>query len=239
MKEKIEKTLDFVSDYHKNDNSGHDFAHVKRVYANALQILEKEDGVDEFVLKMSVLLHDVDDYKLGGDGCQVKTFLSSLKIKEKTMNDILQTIDAIGFSKSGSNSKFATKEMKILSDADRLDAMGAIGICRCIMYGASKNHILFDENIFPIKDITSEQYKTERKENNSINHFFDKLLKLKDTMQTRTGAEIAKDRHEFMIVFLKQFFMEQGLDDWNKYLDNYLKEGKNNEVFCRVRDRFR
>ncbi len=223
MQKIIEKTYNFVHDFHVNDNSGHDFAHIKRVYANAMEILASESNADDFVVKMAVLLHDVDDYKLGGDGNNVKRFLATFDIDGDVINKILATIDAIGFSKSGANPSFETLEMKILSDADKLDAMGAIGICRTIMYGVSKNKQLFVDDIFPIKNITQEQYKSKRKEDTSINHFFDKLLKLKNAMQTDTGKSMAHQRHEFMIDFLHQFFNEQGLDNWNKYLDEYLE----------------
>ena len=143
--------------------------------------------------------------------------------EDKTIDKILNTISAISFSKSGAKPDFETIEMKILSDADKLDAIGAIGICRTIMFGVQNHRPLFDENIFPQADLSKEQYKDlSRKNNNSINHFFDKLLKLKEAMQTEIGKKEAQKRHDFMIKFLKQFFEEQNLPQWQSYLDDYL-----------------
>lgn len=105
-----------------------------------------------------------------------------------------------------------------------MDAIGAIGICRTIIYGRANDLALFDENIFPKDNITLEEYKNQTKENHSINHFFDKLLKIKHAMQTDAAKKEAKSRHDFLVRFLSQFFMEQNLDDWQKYLEDYLKE---------------
>ncbi len=218
----IEKAYKFAEEFHSKDNSGHDFSHIKRVYKNAKEILKSEPSANEQIVLMSALLHDVDDYKMNTGGGNVLKFLSSLNLDEDFISDIVEAIENSSFSKSGGNPNFKSIEMKILSDADKLDTLGAIGICRTIMYGCSKGKDLFDENIFPIKNITLEQYKQVRKEDNSINHFFDKLLKLKGAMQTQTGKKIAKDRHDFMVLFLRNFFNEQGLDNWNEYLDNYL-----------------
>lgn len=213
MQNLIEKTYQFAKDYHTKDNSGHDFEHIKRVYANVLKLLENEPNADEFIVKMSALLHDVDDHKLNTDDKNTLRFLQSTNLEENKINIILETIGAISFSKSGANPNFKSLEMQLLSDADKLDAMGAIGVCRTIIFDASKNRPLFYSDIFPgTKDINDH----------AINHFFDKLLKLKGAMQTEVGKAEAQSRHEFMIVFLRQFFNEQKLDNWNKYLDDYL-----------------
>jgi len=233
MKENVEiinKAYNFAKDYHSKDTSGHDFEHIKRVYANVCSLLNTKNtqtGCDEFIVKMSAILHDVDDRKLNTDGKNTLRFLESINLEKAKIEQILSTINSTSFSKSGCNPQFETNEMKILSDADKLDAIGAIGICRAIMFGVSKNRSLFDENIFPKSNLTKEEYKNlSRDENNTINHFFDKLLKLKNAMQTDAGKNEAQRRHVFMVDFLKQFFKEQNLENWQEYLENYLCEGK-------------
>lgn len=213
----LQQTYNFALAYHQQDHTGHDFEHIQRVYVNICKLLEQEPLADSFICKMSALLHDVDDHKLNTDGNVAKRFLQSLKIKESVAQQILETIDAISFSKSGAHPKFKTLEMKLLSDADKLDAMGAIGICRALIYGAAKERPLFNATVFP--DSQNNQARTY-----SINHFFDKLLRLKGAMQTKTGQQLAEERHQFMIQFLHQFFSEQELTDWHNYLDDYLNK---------------
>lgn len=221
----IDLAYDFAKKYHSQDNSGHDFEHIKRVYSNACLLLKQTPQCNEFVVKMSALLHDVDDRKFETDGNNTLKFLQTLSLEENIINQILDTINTISFSKSGANTSFSTVEMKLLSDADKLDAIGAIGICRTIMFGTSKNVTFFDENIFPQPNLTKAEYKNLiRTSNNTINHFFDKLLKLKDAMQTEIGKEEAQKRHDFMILFLEQFFQENNLPQWQKYLNQYLED---------------
>lgn len=222
MEKIIKNTYSFAEQYHSNDKSGHDFTHIKRVYNNAINILKYEKQADYFIVVMSALLHDVDDRKLNTDGKNTLRFLETLNLDNKVIKEILKTIDAISFSKNINNPNLETLEMKIVSDSDKLDAIGAVGICRTLIYGASKQNCFFDEKIFPIENITKEQYLANDKENTSINHFFDKLLKLKSLMKTETGKQIAEKRHDFMILFLQQFFEEQNLDNWSNYLNNYI-----------------
>lgn len=225
MEKIIEKTYQFAQHYHENDTSGHDFEHIKRVFYNAQKLLDKTQKADPFIVKMSALLHDIDDHKMKTDGTVAKTFLQTLDLPDQTITQILQTIDAISFSKSGSKPHFQTNEQKLLSDADKLDALGAIGICRTIQFATQNKFPLFDETIFPEQNLTREKYKDlTRKTNTSINHFFDKLLKLHSAMQTPAGKKEAQKRHQFMILFLKQFFMEQNALEWLNYLDRYLEK---------------
>lgn len=215
MEDIIQKTYKFANDYHSRDNTGHDFNHIKRVYANVLKLLKNEPSANEFIVKMAALLHDVDDHKLNTDGKNALRFLQTLNLDSDKIEEILKTANSISFSKSGANPNFETLEMKILSDADKLDAMGAIGICRTIIYGTAKNRTLFDESVFPHNNNTDDH---------AINHFFDKLLKLKGAMQTDAGKTQAQSRHEFMLDFLYQFFDEQKQDNWKSYLDDYVKK---------------
>lgn len=213
QEEILNKTYQFAKEYHSRDNSGHDFGHIKRVYSNINMLLDDKQNADVFICKMSALLHDVDDHKMNTDGKVVDRFLHSLNLDENTICTILKTIDAIGFSKSGANPHFDTLEMKLLSDADKLDAMGAIGICRALSFAVSRHQPLFNEDEFPSLDNSKKHM---------INHFFEKLLLLREAMQTEAGRKEANKRHKFMLEFLQQFFEEQNLDSWKIFLNDYI-----------------
>lgn len=215
----LNKTFLFAKDFHEKDHSGHGFDHIQRVYQNAQEILKHEQA-DHFIVLMAALLHDIDDYKINPNGHQAKDFLESLNLENAIIQKILSTIDAIGFSKSGENPCFETIEEKILSDADKLDGIGALGICRTISYATNKKRPIFDPEHFPDENQTLEQYKAAT--DPAINHFFDKLLKLKNAMQTETAQKMAQKRHEFMIAFLKEFFAENNAPEWSAYLDGWL-----------------
>lgn len=224
-KQMVQKTYEFAKNYHQGESSGHDFEHIKRVYANAKMLLEQEPIANGFIVEMSALLHDVDDRKLNTDGTNTRRFLDGLGLEAEVIETILITIDSIDFATTGSNPQLKSVEMQLLFDADKLDAIGAIGICRAILFGSWSKRPLFDETRFPKKDLTSEEYKDlTRKENNTINHFFDKLLKLKNAMQTNVGKLEAQKRHKAMLSFLYEFFREQGLQEWISFLDNFEKE---------------
>lgn len=215
----------FAQNYHSKDKSGHGFDHIRRVYENACRLLEKEKKADTFVVKAAALLHDVDDHKLGGNGNQAQNFLQSLNLPADKMNKILAVIKSVGFSESGSSPDFASIEQALVSDADKLDAMGAIGICRTLVFGASRGGEMFNEMIFPKENLSKEEYKNlNRKENNSINHFFDKLLKLKNAIKSEAARAEAQKRHDYMVGFLREFFAEQNLAAWNDYLTEYLEK---------------
>lgn len=215
----------FARNYHSKDKSGHGFDHIRRVYENACALLEKEKKADAFIVKAAALLHDVDDHKLGGDGHRAQDFLQSLNLSADKINKILKVTKSVGFSESGSSPDFASIEQALVSDADKLDAMGAIGICRTLVFGASRGGEMFDEAVFPKENLSKEEYKNlNRKENNSINHFFDKLLKLKNAVKTEAAKDEAQKRHDYMVGFLREFFAEQNLSGWNDYLTEYLKK---------------
>ncbi len=215
----IEKALDFARMCHNGDCSGHDFQHIERVLKNAERILTGELGADELVVKLAAILHDVDDYKLGVSGERANRFLTENEVAADVAAKVLDVIGAISFSKSGSAPRFDTLEQKIVSDADKLDAMGAIGVCRTVMYSAATGRTLFNAAEFPDENLTPEEYKNKnRRGNHSINHFFDKLLKLKGAMQTETGRREAERRHRFMVAFLEEFFEEVNAPQWAEYL---------------------
>ena len=217
--------LEFARKCHEKDCSGHDWEHIKRVVENAKMILEKEKSADRDVVLLSAILHDVDDYKLGGSGENLERFFSENQIDEDLRIKIREVVENISFSKSGDKPKFTTLEQKIVSDADKLDAMGAIGICRTIMYSVCCKRKLFDKDELPCDNLTCDEYKNkERKGNHSINHFFEKLLKLQNAMQTDAGMQEALKRHEFMIEFLREFFVEVGAPEkWKEKLKEFDK----------------
>ncbi len=225
MEEIIQKTYQFAQQHHATDTSGHNFDHIQRVYENVCILLKEMPEANVFILKMSALLHDVDDHKLGGNGHQVEQFLKSISLPKNQISQIISTINAIGFSSSGATPHFNTPEQALLSDADKLDAMGAIGICRTILFNGHIKRPLFDAQIFPQKNLTATEYKNmNRNTNTAINHFFDKLLKLKNTMRTEAGKREAIKRHQFMVLFLTEFFEEQNHPEWIRYLNHYLDE---------------
>ena len=225
MDEILLKALNYAQACHGGDCSGHDFEHIKRVLKNAESILADESGADGLVVRLSAILHDVDDYKLGSDGERAKRFLSENDVAKDVADKVLEVIGAISFSKSGSAPQFEMIEQKIVSDADKLDAMGAIGVCRAMMYSAATERPLFNAEEFPNKNLTPEEYKNKtRAGNHAINHFFDKLLKLKGAMQTKAGRREAERRHKFMLLFLEEFFLEVDAQDWSSYLQIYDNE---------------
>lgn len=218
----VEKALEFALTCHGGDCSGHDFEHIVRVLANAERILESETKANGEVVRLASILHDVDDYKLGSDGEKVQRFLQENEVNEDIAQSVLDVISAISFSKSGSHPQFEMLEQKIVSDADKLDAMGAIGVCRTVMYSTATGRALFNAEEFPNEHLTPEEYKNKnRKGNHSINHFFEKLLKLKGAMQTEAGKREAEYRHRFMVLFLQQFFTETSAKKWIEYLQKF------------------
>lgn len=222
QKRLIQLTTNFAYTYHQSDNTGHDAHHVRRVYGNACQLLKSTPQADAFVVQMSALLHDVDDHKLNTNGMVAQNFLKTLDLSDTLIQQIVQTISCISFSKSGSNPQFETWEQKVLSDADKLDAIGAIGICRAVQFGTAKQTPLFEPDIFPKKNLTMQEYNDlTRKENTAINHFFDKLLRLKTAFCTSAGQAEAQKRHQTMIMFLTAFFEEQNLSDWLSYMEEF------------------
>jgi uncharacterized protein len=206
----IEQTIHFVKEQLKNAEGGHDWFHIERVYKNAL-LIAKEEKCDIEVVKLAALLHDIADSKFhNGDESvgpkTARTFLEAQNVKEETILHVIAIIENISFKGGNFEQKFRSKELEIVQDADRLDAIGAIGIARTFNYGGFKNRALYDPEIAPNLAMSKEEYK--KSEAPTINHFYEKLLLLKDKMNTETGKKIAKKRHDFMIHFLAQFYAE-------------------------------
>ena len=207
----IEKTRDFVKEKLYGEGSGHDWFHIERVYKLSKYIGEKENA-DLFVVEMTALLHDIDDWKFSQgtdtDTTVTEKFLTSMNISENDINKIISIIKTMSFKGGVVDSTQNSIEGKVVQDADRLDAIGAIGIARTFAYGGNKGRQIYDPSINPMKFTSLEQVKNE--ENHTINHFYEKLLKLKDLMNTKTAKEIAEKRHKFMENFLEEFYSE-----WN------------------------
>lgn len=208
----INKTIAFVKDELQNAEGGHDWFHIKRVFKNALLISKNED-VDLAVVSLGALLHDIADYKFhDGDETvgptKARKFLQSQNLSEEKIQHVVNIIENISFKGGNIDQTFYSKELDVIQDADRLDAIGAIGIARTFNYGGFKNRKMYDPDIKPDLNMTPEEYKISNAP--TINHFYEKLLLLKDLMNTETGRKIAEDRHLFMEQFLEQFYAE-----WN------------------------
>ncbi|WP_430410732.1 HD domain-containing protein [Kordia sp.] len=208
----ITQTISFVKETLKNAEGGHDWFHIERVYKNAL-LIAKEETVDEFIVSLGALLHDIADAKFhNGDetvGPKVaREFLENVHVSENVIVHVENIISNISFKGGNFNQKFTSPELDVIQDADRLDAIGAIGIARCFNYGGFKNRKLYDPAIPVNMNMTKEQYK--KSTTPTINHFYEKLLLLRDKMNTTTGRKIAEQRHAYMEQFLDQFYGE-----WN------------------------
>ena len=210
----IQNTIEFVKTELKNAEGGHDWFHIERVFKNTV-LISKDEKVDVFIVSLGALLHDIADPKFyNGDetiGPKIAAeFLKKEKVDSKTITHVINIIKHISFKNSLSKTgkKFTSKELEVVQDADRLDAIGAIGIARCFNYGGFKNRTLYNPEILPNLEMTKEEYK--KSDAPTINHFYEKLLLLKDKMNTKTGKKIALERHQFMELFLAQFYNE-----WN------------------------
>ena len=206
----IANTIQFVKEQLKNAEGGHDWFHIERVYKNA-QLIAKAETCDLEVVQLAALLHDIADSKFhDGDetiGPKVaRAYLELNHVLPATVDHVIAIIENISFKGGNFERTFDSKELQIVQDADRLDAIGAIGIARTFNYRGFKNRALYDPEIKANLSQTKEEYK--KNEAPTINHFYEKLLLLKDKMNTTTGKEIAQNRHDFMESFLAQFYAE-------------------------------
>lgn len=210
-KESILKiTEDYVKINFNQESTGHDWWHIKRVHDLSLKI-NKIEKKDEFVVRMIALLHDIFDEKFSnGD---IKQNLENLmkklniynEIDEKDIKNIIHSIENVGF-KGGFNNIEISDEGKIVQDADRIDAIGAIGIARCFAYNGKKGNVIYDPDTGIVEIKNQEEYRNKKR--HAINHFYEKLLKIKNTINTETGRKIAIKRTEYMEDFLDEFYKE-------------------------------
>jgi uncharacterized protein len=208
----IDQTAEFVKQALQHAEAGHDWWHIQRVWSNA-KLIGQSEQADMLVVELAALLHDIADSKFhnGNEeiGPQVAgDFLKGIKVDESIIQHVQQIIRNMSFKSSFGNINFSSIELKIVQDADRLDAIGAIGIARAFTYGGYKNREMYNPEIKPALNMSKEEYKNSAAP--TINHFYEKLLLLKDKMNTVTGVQIAKERHGFMLAFLEQFNQE-----WN------------------------
>lgn len=205
----LEKTRDFVKEKMYKEGSGHDWFHVERV-CNMSKYLAQKESADMFIVEMTALLHDIDDWKFSDvyNTTVTEEILKSVEVSEEDSNRILNIIKTMSYKGGVVDSTQNTIEGMVVQDADRLDALGAIGIARAFAYGGSKNRSMYDPSIKPIDFKSLDEVKN--KDNHTINHFYEKLFKLKDLMNTNTAKEIAKKRHKYMENFIEEFYSE-----WN------------------------
>ena len=208
------------------DNSGHGNDHIDRVLDLSLRFAQKEDA-DKEIVSLIALLHDVDDYKLfGRENAENLTnatrIMNEANVQDNIQIQVLTSIKSIGYSNLLKGIRPVTVEGKIVSDADMCDALGVNGILRVYKYSMKNGKPFFDRNIFPIEDMTAEQY-TKKCADSSVCHIFEKILKLKDLMMTDSGKEEAQERHKIIVDMLYHLFEEENAQEWIDYLNEYLK----------------
>jgi uncharacterized protein len=208
----IAETVKFVKHTLEGAESGHDWWHIQRVWNNALQII-KTESADQLIIELAALLHDIADSKFHDGDEEIGPekagdFLTSQKLPADLILHVQQIIRNMSFKANLGKVEFHSKELEIVQDADRLDAIGAIGIARAFTYGGFKNRELYNPEIPPALNMSKEEYKNSAAP--TINHFYEKLLLLKDKMNTETGKKIAAERHFFMEQYLEQFYREWG-----------------------------
>jgi uncharacterized protein len=211
-KEVTEKTIEFVKSELQHAEGGHDWWHIERVWNNT-RVIAQVEPVNHFIAELGALLHDIADYKFtGGDESigviKARLFLNELSVEQDVIDHVEKIITNISFKGGNFTQNFFSLELAVVQDADRLDALGAIGIARAFNYGGFKGRELFNPSVKPVIGMTVEQYKNSHAP--TINHFYEKLLLLKDRMNTETGRKMALQRHLFMEHYLDEFFSE-----WN------------------------
>ncbi len=210
MQQILDLTINFVKATLADAEAGHDWFHIERVYKTAKHINSIEKA-DELTVALAALLHDIADSKFNGGDEEIGPqkagdFLASIGLDPKIIEEVKLIIKNLSFKASFGEISYFSKELDVVQDADRLDAIGAIGIARAFTYGGFKNRVLYNPEIKPNLQMNKEQYKNTTSP--TINHFYEKLLLLKDLMKTETGKTMAEQRHQFMITYLEQFYSE-------------------------------
>jgi len=208
----IEKTIAYVRQELENAEGGHDWFHIQRVFRNTL-LIAKEENVDVLTVSLAALLHDIADAKFHGGNEKVgpqkaRGFLKTLGVPRGVRNHVITIIRNVSYKNSLENrqEKFDSPELQVVQDADRLDALGAVGIARAFSYGGYAGRKLYDPEIPPKPKMSKAEYK--KNTGPTINHFYEKLLLLRDMMHTDTGRKLAEHRHQFMLEYLEEFFRE-------------------------------
>lgn len=207
-------TADYIKERFSGESSGHDWWHTYRVYESGKQIAY-EEGAELYVVELASLLHDIADFKFH-DGDEdigprlAEEWLKSLGVEQDVITHVKNIVATISFKGANTKNEIKTLEGMCVQDADRLDAIGAIGIARAFAFGGARGNPIYDPNVPTNVEQSKEEYK--KSNNPEINHFYEKLLLLKDRMNTDTAREMAEERHKFMEQFLQQFFKEWGLE---------------------------
>lgn len=206
----IDATSDFMKEGFTGESTGHDWWHIYRVWQTSKKIALQEKA-DLFITEAAALLHDLDDWKFNDDDKPIKAekWMRDQELAEEEIEKILQIIKQVSFKGAGVATPMSSLEGKVVQDADRLDALGAIGIARAFAYGGSRDRELYNPDKKPQNHDTFDAYKNDK--GHTINHFYEKLLLLKDRMNTTTGQLMALERHAFMEVYLEQFYQEWGV----------------------------
>lgn len=212
MSELITKVRDHVREIFQHDATGHDWFHIERVHALACHIQEIEGGNRELI-ELAAFLHDISDHKMNGGklnhgGIVAYSLLKELGCKEKLASDVKEIVDGVSYKGANVPDCMKNLEGKIVQDADRLDAIGAIGIARAFAFGGNKNRAMYIPDFKPEMHDTFESYANSK--SHTVNHFYEKLLLLKDRLNTETAKKIGQQRHDFMVNYLQQFYNE-----WN------------------------
>ena len=213
-KQIINEVKNYIRKNFQGESTGHDWWHAFRVWQTAKKIARKEGG-DLFIIELAALLHDIADWKFYNGNTKAgsekaKILLKKLKVDSGVIKEICHIIDNVSFKGAGVKNGIKTKEGKIVQDADRLDVIGAIGIARTFAYGGYKGREIYNPNIKPMFHKSFKTFKDGK--STSINHFYEKLLLLKDRLNTKTAKKIARERHKFLESYLKQFFKEWKLE---------------------------
>jgi uncharacterized protein len=213
----INKTIDFVKMTLEGAEAGHDWYHIDRVFKMS-QFLQSKEGGDVFIVSMAALLHDISDAKFNGGnddlGAEVAVnYMEKLQISKSNIEAIGNVIRNVSFKGGNVEVSHHSIELNIVQDADRLDGLGAIGIARAFHYGGYKNNIFYDPEIQPRYGMTKEEYRNHK--STTINHFYEKLLLVKDRMNTETGKTMAEKRHRVLERFLDDFY-----EEWNAVVEN-------------------
>jgi len=210
MQDILEQTINFVKNTLANAEAGHDWFHIERVYKTAQTINETEKA-NSLIVALAALLHDIADSKFNDGDEEIGPqkagdFLASIGVDSEIISEVKLIIKNLSFKASFGEINYFSKELNVVQDADRLDAIGAIGIARAFTYGGFKNRVLYDPAIQPNLNMTKEEYKNTTAP--TITHFYEKLLLLKDLMKTEAGKAMAQQRHNFMLAYLDQFYAE-------------------------------
>lgn len=219
MEDVIKRIAKKVQAHLSDAEGGHDWWHIDRVWKNAILISEREN-VNNDIVSLAALLHDIADPKFhNGDESigprLTKEWLEEEGVNQESIEHIVNIVKHMSYKNSLEGKSWSSTELLVVQDADRLDAIGAIGIARAFSYGGHKQRAMYDPQIAPMEYMTKEQYKSSKAP--TINHFYEKLLKLKELMNTRTALAIAQERHDFMISYLDQFYKECGaIPAWHK-----------------------